>query len=754
MITQIVGDQSGDDGFLIVPGSGIMRAPGPSEQACTQRSNNMIYTGKALSVDVLPSGTAHLVFDLAGSSVNKFNQQTLQELQEAVAKLQSADIRGVIFSSAKSTFIVGADITEFTAKFSEEAQQILDWVVEANKIFSDIEDLPVPTVTVVNGIALGGGFEMALATDYRVGSAKAVVGFPEVKLGILPGFGGTVRLPRLIGADNANQCISSGSQIEAPQALSEGILDAIVDDELLLDAAEAIISQCITGKLDYAAVRKQKTSPLTLQPIELSVAFETAKALVAAKAGPNYPAPITAVQVMHDAAMLDRAGALEVEHQGFVQLAKSEVAANLVQMFLNDQFLAGKAKQQITAAGSVGSAAVLGAGIMGGGIAYQSALRGTPIIMKDVVQQGIDLGMNEVKKLLDRQMARGRLDTNKMVTILSSITPTLGYNDFDRVDIVVEAVVENTDIKKTVLAELETRVSDDTIIATNTSTISIDELATALKRPENFCGMHFFNPVPVMPLVEIIRGEHSSEKTIATTVAYAKKMGKTPIVVNNCPGFLVNRILFPYFGAFSRLIHDGADFRQIDKAMEHYGWPMGPAYLLDVIGVDTAVHCQGVMAAGFDRMALDFPSAIDKLFEQKDLGQKTGCGFYRYEPDKKGKPKKTPNPKIDDLVASVQTSSREFDDQEIVERMMVALCLETVRCLEDDIVATAIEADMGLILGLAFPAFRGGALRYVDSIGVAKFCAMADNYSELGDLYRPTEKMRKLGAAGGKYYAG
>ena len=712
----------------------------------------MIYQGKALNVDVLASGVAHLVFDLEESSVNKFNRQTLEDLQAAVAALKTADIEGVIFSSAKSAFIVGADITEFTAKFSESDQQILEWLVAANRIFSDIEDLPVPSVSIVNGIALGGGFEMALSTDYRIASGNAVVGFPEVKLGILPGFGGTVRLSRLIGADNANQWISSGSHIKAQQAFDEGAIDAIVDDAKLMEAAESLLQQCNAGKLDYKQARLQKTSPLTLRPIELNVAFETAKALVAAQAGPHYPAPITAVQVMQDGATLDRAGALKIEHQGFIKLAKTEVAANLVQMFLNDQFLAGKAKQSSTLARDIEQAAVLGAGIMGGGIAYQSALKGTPIIMKDIIQEGIELGMREAKKLLDKQLARGRLDAEGMLAMLSSIKPTLNYEAFGGVDIVVEAVIENTGIKKKVLAELETVVQDDTIITSNTSTISIDELATALKRPENFCGMHFFNPVPVMPLVEVIRGSQTSEATIATTVAYARKMGKTPIVVNNCPGFLVNRILFPYFGAFSRLIHDGADFQQIDKALERFGWPMGPAYLLDVVGIDTAVHCQGVMANGFERMNLNFDSAIDKLYEKQCFGQKTGSGFYLYEPDKRGKPKKLPNPDIVEVIDSVRARSQDFSAAEIVERMMVALCLETARCLEDGVVETAIEADMGLVLGLGFPAFRGGALRYVDSIGVAEFCAIADKYEQLGEIYHPTAKMREKGAAGETYY--
>ena len=713
----------------------------------------MIYSGKALSVDVLPSGIANLVFDLEDSSVNKFDQETLGELQEAVAVLQKADVLGLVVSSAKKTFIVGADITEFTSKFAEGKQQIYVWLVEVNKIFSDLEDLPFPTVAAINGIALGGGFELAISADYRVATESAIVGFPEVKLGILPGFGGTVRLPRLIGADNANQWISSGSHIKAKQAFSEGALDAIVNEDILIEAAESIIQQCINGKLDYTKIRVQKTSPLTLTPIEMNVVFETAKGMVAAAAGPNYPAPITAVMAMQEAAVMDRAGALEVEHQGFIKLAATEVAANLVQMFLNDQFLGGLAKKQQAAARPISMAAVLGAGIMGGGIAYQSALKGTAIIMKDIAQEGLDLGLAEARKQLNKQVAKGRIDGNKMFNILSNIDPTLSYDGIDKADIVLEAVVENPKIKQVVLAELESLVREDTIIATNTSTISVDGLATVLKRPENFCGMHFFNPVPVMPLVEVIRGEKSSDETIATTVAYAKKMGKIPIVVNNCPGFLVNRILFPYFGAFSRLINDGANYKQIDRAMERFGWPMGPAYLLDVIGLDTAVHAQAVMAAGFERMKLDIDTVIDRLFEQKDLGQKSGSGFYLYEQDKRGKPKKLPNQVTEQLAASMGSTSKEFEDEEIVQRMMVAMCMETIRCLEDGIVSTAIEADMGLVLGIGFPPFRGGALRYVDSLGLSQFCEIADKYADLGELYQPTTKLRDMASANENFYS-
>lgn len=712
----------------------------------------MIYSGSALNVTLLPSGIANLTFDLRDSSVNKFNELTLRELREAIDVVMEADISGLIFSSAKPAFIVGADITEFTGMFDEAEGEITKWLVEGNQIFNDIEDLPCPTVSAISGVALGGGFEMALSTDFRVVTEGTKVGFPEVKLGILPGFGGTVRLPRLIGADNANQWISAGSHIKARQALNEGAIDAIVSCENLLPACENLIAQCLENKLSTQRIRQQKKSPLTLSEIELNVAFETALGLIAPRAGPNYPAPVVAVKVMQSAANLDREGALQAEHKGFVELAKTEVAKNLVQMFLNDQYLSSTAKKHSHNASEVKKAGVLGAGIMGGGIAYQSALKGVPILMKDIAQEGLDLGVSEAGKLLNKQRARGRIDIDKVVSVLGDITPVLDYQGFDKVDVIIEAIVENVDVKKGVLAELEALIPASATIASNTSTISIDELSLCLKRPENFCGMHFFNPVPVMPLVEIIRGSKTSEDTIAKTVAYAKKMGKTPIVVNNCPGFLVNRILFPYFGAFSRLIHDGADFNQIDKAMEEFGWPMGPAYLLDVIGVDTAVHCQDVMADGFPRMKLDFESAIDKLYQGKNFGQKTGKGFYSYEMDKRGKPKKLANDEIKGIIQSVQETTRDFSNDEIVERMMIPMCIETALCLEDGIVGSPIEADMGLVLGLGFPPFRGGALRHTDSLGLSTFCDRADVYSELGELYKPSSSMREMGRANEIYY--
>ncbi|MCG7371064.1 fatty acid oxidation complex subunit alpha FadB [Pseudomonas luteola] len=714
----------------------------------------MIYEGKAITVKALENGIAELKLDLTGESVNKFNRLTLNELRQAVDALKAdASVKAVILSSGKDVFLVGADITEFVESFRMPDEDLLAGNLEINQIFNDFEDLNVPTVAAINGIALGGGLEIAMAADFRVMSETAKVGLPEVKLGIYPGFGGTVRLPRLIGSDNAIEWIASGKENSAAEALKVGVVDAVVAPDKLQAAALDLARRAISGELDHKARRQPKLEKLKLNPIEAMMAFESAKGYVAGQAGPNYPAPVEAIKTIQKAANFGREKALEVEAKGFVKLAKTTVSQSLIGLFLNDQLLKKKAKVYDQQAGEIKQASVLGAGIMGGGIAYQSALKGTPILMKDIREEAIQLGLDEASKLLNKRVEKGRLEPMKMAEALNRIRPTLSYGDFKSVDIVVEAVVENPKIKQAVLAEVEDQVGEEAILASNTSTISISLLAQALKRPENFCGMHFFNPVHMMPLVEVIRGEKTSEKTIATTVAYAKKMGKNPIVVNDCPGFLVNRVLFPYFGGFAGLIGQGADFQRIDKLMEKFGWPMGPAYLMDVVGMDTAHHARDVMAEGFpDRMKESRKTAVDTLYEAKRLGQKNGKGFYVYETDKKGKPKKVADAETYALLKPVVYEQRDFTDDEIVQRMMIPLCLETVRCLEDGIVESAAEADMGLIYGIGFPPFRGGALRYIDSLGVAEFVALADQYADLGPLYHPTEKLREMARNGQSFF--
>lgn len=717
-----------------------------------------LFDGKCVTCQVDSNNIAEICFDNKESSVNKFNLATLTELQNAVDKVKAENsIKGLLLTSGKDTFIVGADITEFLGRFKAPDDQLESWLLETHSLFNSIEDLPYPTVCAINGICLGGGFELALSATYRVASTQARVGLPETKLGIYPGWGGTIRLPRLIGADNAIEWIAAGENHRPDAALSVGALDAVVNPEGLKDAALSLIQDANSGKLDWQAKRAEKMEPLTLlSDIEATMVFEGAKAFVAGKVGTNYPAPIEAISVMQKGAKFHREQAIPLEVKGFVKMAKTQVAENLVTLFLSDQYNKKVSKTHAKASSPTSKAAVLGAGIMGGGIAYQSASKGTPIIMKDINDKAIDLGLSEAAKLLGKQVARKKIDNAKMAKIMGAIRPTLTYGDFEGVDVVVEAVVENEKIKKSVLAEVEEATGGKSVLTSNTSTISISKLAEGLKNPANFCGMHFFNPVHRMPLVEVIRGEKTSDAAISAVVGYAMKMGKTPIVVNDCPGFLVNRILFPYFAGLSNLIQDGVDFVAIDKAMEKFGWPMGPAYLLDVIGIDTCMHAQHVMAQGYpDRMQFDDKNNVVAVMANANrFGQKNGTGFYSYTMDKKGRPKKSKDASTYDLLKPLVKNQKSVDPEEIVDRMMIPMINEAARCLEEKIVATPMELDLGLLYGLGFPPFRGGALKYADSIGTKNLVEKTKKYESLGPCYQAAPMLAKLAESDQKFYRG
>ncbi len=699
----------------------------------------MLYQGDTLTLNWLEDGIAELAFDAPGS-VNKLDTRTVTSLGEAITVLENqSELKALLLSTRKPAFIVGADITEFLSLFAAPAEKLTEWLNVANGIFNRLEDLPVPTLSAIRGYALGGGCECVLATDFRIATADAHIGLPETKLGIMPGFGGSVRLPRLLGADSALEIITAGKDVDAARALALGLVDAVVNDDKLQDAALAILRDAIAGRQDWRARRQPKLTKLKLSKTEATMSFSIAKSLVLQTAGKHYPAPLTAVKTIEAAAGLGRDEALRLETQAFVPLAGSKEARALVGIFLNDQAVKAKAKKLTRNVDTPKQVAVLGAGIMGGGIAWQSAWKGVPVTMKDINPTSLELGMKEAGRLLNQQLTRGKIDGIKLARILGTIQPVLHYADFERADIVVEAVVENPQVKAAVLAETEGHIRQDAIMASNTSTIPISQLANALQRPENFCGMHFFNPVHRMPLVEVIRGEKTAEATLAKVVAWASKMGKTPIIVNDCPGFFVNRVLFPYFAGFSLLLRDGADYRQIDKVMEkQFGWPMGPAWLLDVVGIDTAHHAQHVMAEGFpDRMSKTYRDAIDVLFDAKRFGQKNQLGFYRWETDIRGKQKKIADPAAEALLRSVCQPTRVFTDEEIISRMMIPMINEVIRCLEEKIIASPAEADIALVYGLGFPPFHGGVFRYLDTLGSACVIVQAEQLSHLGALYNP-----------------
>ncbi|CAM5199234.1 fatty acid oxidation complex subunit alpha FadB [Oligella ureolytica] len=720
----------------------------------------MIYSGPAITVQMLEDGIAEFKFDLKNESVNKFNRVTLDDFAAAVQAVKAdPQIKGLLVTSAKNFFIVGADITEFGDVFAHGRDYIKNWVMDIHRTFNSFEDLNIPKVVAINGFALGGGLEMCLVNDYRVMSDKAQIGLPELNLGLIPGFGGTVRIARVAGAAKGIEWISTSRPRKAQEALADGVVDEIAPHEELRATALTALKKAIAGEIDWQAKRDIKLQAIKMPEGDSKAFFDSTRAELTKKTNPEqYPASKAFLDVIEESAEMQRDQAVEVEANHFANLCISPQADALIGLFLSDQVIKRIAKKNSAEALEVNKAAVLGAGIMGGGIAYQAATKGTPIIMKDIGQEQLDLGTAEAEKQLNRQLQKGRINEDKKAATLAMIEPQLNYEGFNAVDIVIEAVTENIKVKEIVLTEAEKEVREDAILASNTSTISITELAKSLQRPANFVGMHFFNPVPVMPLVEVIRGKESSTTAVSTAVALALKMGKSPIVVEDCPGFLVNRVLFPYFDAFDLLLKEGACIQKIDQVMEDFGWPMGPAYLSDVIGLDTCVHASDVLADGFpDRMKHSFKGATKVLFEANRLGQKNGNGFYKYEADETGRKRKTFDPEIKELLADHVDAadgpgSVDFSADEIRDRLMLTMCNEVARCIDEKVVSSPDEADMALIMGLGFPRFRGGALRHIDQTGLNEYVALCDRYAHLGKAYEAPQILRDMAAKGETFF--
>jgi 3-hydroxyacyl-CoA dehydrogenase/enoyl-CoA hydratase/3-hydroxybutyryl-CoA epimerase/enoyl-CoA isomerase len=708
-----------------------------------------MFQGQCIRVELREHGIVELCFDAQGQSINKFDVRTVDELAAATKSIrESPAARGVLVTSAKDGFIVGADIFEFTSLFAQPEARIEAHFARVNSIFTAFEDLAIPSVAAVNGMALGGGLEMALACDARVMSEATQIGLPEVSLGLFPGFGGTVRLPRVAGAAIAIEWISTGKPQSARSALAAGVVEKVPPPDAVRTGATDVLTSLISSG-DWRARRSRRHGPVSSN----GASFQQARDKLS-KSAVHQPAAASAVELMQRAAGTSRDEALRLEHAAFARIARTQAAASLIQLFINDQAIRKKGREYARIAHKVRRAAVLGAGIMGGGIAYASAVRGVPVLMKDIQQAALDLGVAEARKLLAKQVEAGRMPADRAEAVLADIRPTLEYQGLVSADVVVEAVVEKMPVKKALLAEVEPLVGTDTIIASNTSSLSISEMARDLKRPENFVGMHFFNPVPLMPLVEVICGTKTSAQAAATVAGYANTLGKTAIVVKECPGFLVNRILTSYLLGFLRAVDSGADYLQIDRVMEAFGWPMGPAYLADVVGLDTLLHVVEVISAGFaERMKIDFPHAVQAMVRNNRLGQKNGSGFYRYENDPKGRPRKSVDPQASQLLASIRShSSTSFTDEELLERLMLPMIIEAARCLEEGIVESPAEVDMALILGLGFPRHAGGPLKYADWLGMKHIVARCEAYAPLGPLYAPAAAMRAAAGSGKTFY--
>lgn len=631
------------------------------------------------------------------------SKAVITELHSVLDNLgREKNVTGLIVTSTADNFAFGADINEFIPFFKGGAGEHLAYTHQA---YNKLEDLPFPTVTIIKGHCYGGGVEFALSTDYRIATPTLSVGFPEVKIGILPAMGGVTRTPRLLGLDTSIPWLTSGQNFKADKALKDGFVNGVVEADHIMTAAVNLIKECTEGKRDYKAVRAAKTGKIPLSAYELGMSLSIAKGMIAKAAGPNYPAPMTILNVIEQSAGLTRDDALKNEITGVVErLINTGHSAAMCRVYLAD--LSVKSKTKKLAGEKTVECAVIGAGIMGGGIAHTNATKGIRVPLKDINQAGLDLGLHTAVNLLEKPVTRGKIDFKQAATALNNIIPTLTNESLKNSDMIIEAVVENPKVKGIVLKECEDAAMNNTIIASNTSTISITQLATNLSRPENFIGIHFFNPVNKMPLVEVIRGKLTSEETVKRAVAYVQQIGKTPIVINDCAGFFVNRMLNPYMRAYSNLLAKGANIEFLEKTIKKYGLPMGPAELIDVVGLDTSAHVLELMSQNYPHMPLPENNIVQRLVDNKMLGQKNGEGFYTWSVDRRGRPVKTLNAKALELFNS--TGTLELTEEEAISALILPMMFEARRALNEGIVASEEEADLAMIYGTGFPPFRGG----------------------------------------------
>jgi 3-hydroxyacyl-CoA dehydrogenase/enoyl-CoA hydratase/3-hydroxybutyryl-CoA epimerase/3-hydroxyacyl-CoA dehydrogenase/enoyl-CoA hydratase/3-hydroxybutyryl-CoA epimerase/enoyl-CoA isomerase len=707
----------------------------------------------ALRLDIGPDHIARVTFDQPGSRANTLGQSILAELEQVAGQLEAhQDLAGVVFASGKpGMFIAGADINELAATIPGSPAAPFS-IQRGLDVIARFERLPCPTIALIDGACMGGGTELALAFDYRLAGTnpKTDIGLPEVTLGLIPGWGGTQRMPRIIGPGPAAELICSGEPVKAQRARELGIVFDVVPSERLVEEAQRILAWSRQSG-EWKEQRKRKWQPVGLTEEQHSFTFAVARAVVLAKTKGHLPAPLAALDAIAAGCNRPLEEGLKAETEHFLPLVGSTISRNLIALF----FLRNRLQKDPGVADAiikprdVQRAGVVGAGIMGAGIAAAHLRRGIPVVLVDVAPAALQKGIAAIGKSFQGRVEIGRMTPQEVLSAMALLTSTQDQRLLAGSDVVIEAVVENEQVKTDVFRKLQDLLPAGTILASNTSTISITRMANAVRNPENFVGMHFFNPVDRMPLVEVIRGAKTSDQTVVTLVALAKKVGKTPIVVRDCPGFLVNRILFPYMNEAMVLLEEGADARAIDKAATDFGMPMGPITLSDVVGLDTTLFAGSVVNQAYADRAKD-NRVLPALVKAGRLGQKSGAGFYSYAKGSRG----VDDPVLGDLLGKLRSTSakRDIAQEEITDRLFLSMLVEASRTLEDGIVRDPGDVDMGLILGIGFPTFRGGILRWADTVGLDKVLGKLARYAPLGKRFEPTESMRRLAAAGKGFF--
>jgi 3-hydroxyacyl-CoA dehydrogenase/enoyl-CoA hydratase/3-hydroxybutyryl-CoA epimerase len=689
-------------------------------------------------------GILILTLDVPGEKVNTLGRRMMGELAELLERLESrTDVRGVVLRSGKPDgFIAGADIRDFTAiKSALEAETLSR---EAQAILGRLEGLPMPVVAAIHGACLGGGLETALACRHRIASddARTVVGLPEVLLGLIPGAGGTQRLPRLIGLRAALDLILTGRSLKAPRALRSGIVDEVVPAPVLVKAAHAAAVRLAGGKAPSSHPGISVTERL-LRP----VIFRKARASVREKTGGHYPAPPGAIDVVEKGTAGPLARGLEIEARAFGALAVSDVSRALVSVFLATQEIKKDAGYpEGTQPREVRKLAVVGAGLMGAGIATAAADAGANVRLKDTTFEALARGLRHAREQFEQRRRRGSLTRLEFERRMNRLSATIDTSGFGRADLVIEAVFEDLDLKRRVLADVEEAAGEDCVVASNTSSIPIADLARGSRRPNRILGMHFFSPVEKMPLLEVIVTPETDAWATATAVAFGRRLGKHVIVVRDGPGFYTTRALSPYMSEAARLVEEGAAIEDVDGAMKRFGFPVGPLTLLDEVGIDVGAKVAGVLYKAFgERMRP--PLAMASVIESGRLGRKGGRGFYVYDGGKK---------RVDDSVYALLPRGlprTAFVEREIQERLVFAFLNEAALCLQDGILRSARDGDVGAIFGLGFPPFLGGPFRYLDHLGPRFAAEVLERLAARhGDRFAPAPLLKDLGREGRSFH--
>ncbi|MCG9722306.1 fatty acid oxidation complex subunit alpha FadJ [Shewanella sp. Isolate7] len=703
---------------------------------------------KSFTLNRQDNGIAVLTMDVPGETMNTLRAEFGPEICEMLAEIKSdASIRGVvIISGKKDSFVAGADISMLDAcATAEDARELSK---QGHEVFLALESLSIPVVAAIHGACLGGGLELALACHQRVctDSKKTMLGLPEVQLGLLPGGGGTQRLPRLVGIAKSLDMMLTGKQLRAKQALKLGLVDDVVPESILLQTA---IEMALAGA---RPAKKRKVSMveklLEGTPVGRNIIFEQALKQVNKKTQGNYPAPEKIIDCVRQGVTKGIVKGLEVEAQHFGDLVVSSESEALRSIF----FATTEMKKE-TGAGdvlpqAVNKVMVLGGGLMGGGIASVTTTKAKiPVRVKDISETGLSNALAYAYKLLAKGVKRRHMTPAVRDNLMALMTTTTEYKGIKDADMVVEAVFEDLKLKHQMVQDVERECGEHTIFASNTSSLPIKQIAEAAERPENVIGLHYFSPVEKMPLVEVIAHEKTSPQTIATTVAFARKQGKTPIVVKDGAGFYVNRILALYMNEAANLLLEGQSVDHLDKALVKFGFPVGPMTLLDEVGIDVGAKISPILEQELGER-FKAPAAFDKLLADDRKGRKNGKGFYQYG----GKSKKK---LVDESVYGVLslTPSNGGEPRALAERCVVQMLNEAVRCLEEGIIASPRDGDIGAIFGIGFPPFLGGPFRYMDSLGAKHLVETLKRYQDqFGERFAPCDRLVEMAESGSKFY--